>query len=204
MATGGISTPGNPGVQGLNLDELTAAVEEAHKLGARTAAHAHSPEGIKAALGAGIDTIEHAAFADDEAFEMLKSSGTTLVPTVSALNNIAAGVGIPDDTVEKSLAARATYRANTARAIGAGVKIAAGTDAGTAFNPIGGLVDELEMYVTGGVIAPGYRADLLVLAEDPRAGLAALRRPVRVVARGRMLDPAWLDTTIEEYASVLA
>jgi imidazolonepropionase-like amidohydrolase len=227
MATGGISTPGNPGVQGLNLDELTAAVEEAHKLGARTAAHAHSPEGIKAALGAGIDTIEHAAFADDEAFEMLKSSGTTLVPTVSALNNIAAGVGIPDDTVEKSLAARETYRASTARAIGAGVKIAAGTDAGTAFNAIGGLVDELEMYVTGGmtayeavrsatvhagpilgekvgVIAPGYGADLLVLAEDPRAGLAALRRPVRVVARGRMLDPAWLDATIEEYASVLA
>ena len=158
---------------------------------------------------------------------MLKSSGTTLVPTVSALNNIAHGVGIPDDTVEKSLAARETYRESTARAIGAGVKIAAGTDAGTAFNPIGGLVDELEMYLAGGmtayeavrsatvhagpilgdkvgVIAPGNRADLVILAEDPRADLTALRRPVRVVARGRVLDPAWLDATIEEYTSVLA
>lgn len=227
MATGGISTPGNPGVQGLNLDELTAAVDEAHKLGVRTAAHAHSPSGITAALAAGIDTIEHAAFADDETIERLKTTGTTLVPTVSALNNIAPGVGIPDDTVEKSLAARETYRASTARAIGAGVRIAAGTDAGTAFNPIGGLVDELEMYCVGGMsafeavrsatvnagsvlgtkvgmIEPGYRADLLVLAADPRQDVTVLRRPSQVIARGRVLHRSWLDDTIEEYAGVLA
>jgi imidazolonepropionase-like amidohydrolase len=227
MATGGISTPGNPGVPGLNLDEMIAAVEEAHKLGARVAAHAHSPAGIIAALTAGVDTIEHAAFADDEALELLKTTNATLVPTVSALNNIAPGVGIPDDTVEKSLAARETYRASTARAIGAGVRIAAGTDAGTAFNPIGGLVDELEMYCAGGMsafeavrsatvhagavvggqvgmIAPGYRADLLVLADDPRTDIAALRKPSRVIARGRVLNRAWLDETLEEYSGVLA
>jgi imidazolonepropionase-like amidohydrolase len=227
MATGGISTPGNPGVPGLNLDEMIAAVEEAHKLGARVAAHAHSPAGIIAALTAGVDTIEHAAFADDEALELLKSTNATLVPTVSALNNIAPGVGIPDDTVEKSLAARETYRASTARAIGAGVRIAAGTDAGTAFNAIGGLVDELEMYCAGGMsafeavrsatvhagavvggqvgmIAPGYRADLLVLADDPRTDIAALRKPSRVIARGRVLNRAWLDETLEEYSGVLA
>lgn len=227
MATGGISTPGNPGVPGLNLDEMIAAVEEAHKLGARVAAHAHSPAGIIAALTAGVDTIEHAAFADDEALELLKSTNATLVPTVSALNNIAPGVGIPDDTVEKSLAARETYRASTARAIGAGVRIAAGTDAGTALNPIGGLVDELEMYCAGGMsafeavrsatvragavvggqvgmIAPGYRADLLVLADDPRTDIAALRKPSRVIARGRVLNRAWLDETLEEYSGVLA
>jgi imidazolonepropionase-like amidohydrolase len=227
MATGGISTPGNPGVPGLNLDEMIAAVEEAHKLGARVAAHAHSPAGIIAALTAGVDTIEHAAFADDEALELLKSTNATLVPTVSALNNIAPGVGIPDDTVEKSLAARETYRASTARAIGAGVRIAAGTDAGTAFNAIGGLVDELEMYCAGGMsafeavrsatvhagavvggqvgmIAPGYRADLLALADDPRTDIAALRKPSRVIARGRVLNRAWLDETLEEYSGVLA
>jgi imidazolonepropionase-like amidohydrolase len=227
MATGGISTPGNPGVPGLNLDEMTAAVEEAHKLGARVAAHAHSPAGIVAALRAGVDTIEHAAFADDDALELIKSTGATLVPTVSALNNIAPGVGIPDDTVEKSLAARETYRASTARAIGAGVRIAAGTDAGTAFNPIGGLVDELEMYCAAGMsafeavraatvragavvggqvgmIAAGYRADLLVLADDPRTDIAALRKPSRVIARGKVLNRAWLDDTLEEYAGVLA
>jgi imidazolonepropionase-like amidohydrolase len=227
MATGGISTPGNPGVPGLNLDEMTAAVEEAHKLGARVAAHAHAPAGIVAALTAGVDTIEHAAFADDNAFELLKSTDATLVPTVSALNNIAPGVGIPDDTVEKSLAARETYRASTARAIHAGVRIAAGTDAGTAFNPIGGLIDELEMYCAAGMsafeavrsatvhagplvggqvgmISPGYRADLLVLADDPRTDIAALRKPSRVIARGKVLNRAWLEETIEEYAGVLA
>jgi imidazolonepropionase-like amidohydrolase len=227
MATGGISTPGNPGVPGLNLDEMTAAVEEAHKLGARVAAHAHSPAGITAALTAGVDTIEHAAFADDDALGLLKSTGTTLVPTVSALNNIAPGVGIPDDTVEKSLAARETYRANTARAIGAGVRIAAGTDAGTAFNPIGGLVDELDMYRAGGmsayeavrsatvhagpvvggqvgIIAPGYRADLLVLDEDPREDLTVLRKPGRIISRGKVLHRDWIDETLAEYAGVLA
>jgi imidazolonepropionase-like amidohydrolase len=226
MATGGISTPGNPGVQGLNLDEMSAAVEEAHKLGVRVAAHAHAPAGIMAALTAGVDTIEHAAFADDETLDRLKTTDTTLVPTVSALNNIAPGVGIPDDTVEKSLAARETYRASTARAIAAGVRIAAGTDAGTAFNPIGGLVDELEMYCAGGMTAfdavrtatvnagsvlgakvgmiePGYRADLLVFEADPRTDVDILRRPSRVISRGRVLSRSWLDDTIEEYADVL-
>jgi imidazolonepropionase-like amidohydrolase len=144
-----------------------------------------------------------------------------------ALNPIAPGVGIPDDTVEKSLAARATYRANTARAISVGVHIAAGTDAGTALNPIGGLLEELDMYcdagmsafeavrtatvnagpVVGakvGMIAPGYRADLLVLGGDPRADLAVLREPSLVISRGRVVERAWLEETLGEYAGVLA
>jgi imidazolonepropionase-like amidohydrolase len=227
MATGGISTPGNPGLPGLTVEEMSAAVEEAHKLGAQVAAHAHAPEGIIAALTSGVDTIEHAAFADDDALKLMKSIGTTLVPTVSALNPIAPGVGIPDDTVEKSLAARATYRANTARAISVGVHIAAGTDAGTALNPIGGLVDELQMYCDAGMsafdavrtatvnagpvigakvgmITPGYRADLLVLTRDPRTDIAALREPGLVIARGQVVKRTWLDETLGEYAGVLA
>jgi imidazolonepropionase-like amidohydrolase len=205
---------------------MSAAVHEAHRLGARVAAHAHAPEGIIAALTSGVDTIEHAAFADDEAIQLMKSTDTTLVPTVSALNPIAPGVGIPDDTVEKSLAARETYRANTARAISAGVRVAAGTDAGTALNPIGGLVDELQMYCDAGMsvfeavrsatvhagpvlgakvgmIEPGYRADLLVLNGDPRADLAVLRDPGLVISRGRVVQRVWLEETLGEYASVL-
>jgi imidazolonepropionase-like amidohydrolase len=227
MATGGISTPGNPGAPGLTVEEMSAAVEEAHKLGALVAAHAHAPEGIIAALTSGVDTIEHAAFADDEALQLMKSTGTTLVPTVTALNPIAPGVGIPADTVEKSLAARDTYRANTARAISAGVRVAAGTDAGTALNPIGGLLDELQMYcdagmsafeavrtatvnagpVVGakvGMVTPGYRADLLVLGGDPRTDLAVLREPTLVISRGRVVRRAWLDETLGDYAGVLA
>jgi imidazolonepropionase-like amidohydrolase len=55
-----------------------------------------------------------------------------------------------------------------------------------------------------GMIAPGYRADLLVLADDPRTDIAALRKPSRVIARGRVLNRAWLDETLEEYSGVLA
>lgn len=226
MATGGISTPGNPGSPGLTAEEMSAAVDEAHRRGAQVAAHAHAPEGIIAALNAGVDTIEHAAFADDEALQLMKSTDTTLVPTVTALNPIAPGVGIPEDTVEKSLAARDTYRANTARAISAGIRVAAGTDAGTALNPIGGLVDELQMYCDAGMSAleavrtatvnagpvigakvgminPGYRADLLVLAGDPRTDIAVLREPSLVISRGRVVQRAWLDETLADYARVL-
>ncbi|HEY3751087.1 MAG TPA: amidohydrolase family protein [Pseudonocardiaceae bacterium] len=226
MATGGISTPGDPAAQGLGQAEMTVAVEEAHRHGASVAAHAHSPAGIIAALRAGVDTIEHGAYVDDEAIDLMLSLGRTLVPTVSALNPIAPGLGIPEDTVAKSIAAREIFRASVGRAVRAGVHIAAGTDAGTAFNPIGGLADELDLYVAGGMtaydalrsatvsagpvlglqvgmIAPGYRADLIVVESDPRADVDALRKPVRVVARGRALDMAWLDDTLAEYEGVL-
>ncbi|HEY2041024.1 MAG TPA: amidohydrolase family protein [Jatrophihabitans sp.] len=227
MATGGISTPGHPDAAQFTLEELTAAVNEAHNFGLQVAAHAHAAAGIRMALEAGVDTIEHAGFADEATLEMIKQYGRTLVPTVSALNNIADGAGIPADTVHKSLQARETYRANTAKAIDAGVRIAAGTDAGTALNPLGGLVDELEMYCQRGMsvveairsatvnagplvqsqvgtIEVGFRADLLVVASDPRQDLAALRQPLAVIARGRRVPQSWLTETIDELAEVVA
>ncbi|WP_404501474.1 amidohydrolase family protein [Arthrobacter sp. GAS37] len=232
MATGGISSPGNPGLAQLTVEEMSVAVEEAHKAGLSVAAHAHAPDGIANAIEAGVDTIEHAAFASDRSFEIMKTNGTMLVPTVSALNPIQAGVGIPAATVDKSLRAREIFRESTARAIAAGVRIAAGTDAGTAFNPIGGLLDEMQMYVDGGltaadalrtatvnagplvrapgtgspevgVIAIGSRADLLVANGDPRSDLEALRRPAHVIANGRLVDLDWVDKTIGELAGML-
>jgi imidazolonepropionase-like amidohydrolase len=227
MASGGISTPGDPGIPQFTLDEMRAAVDEAHRFGRQVAAHAHAARAITLALEAGVDSIEHAAFADQEALESLLRHDRTLVPTVSALNEIAEGVGIPAQTVAKSLAARETYRRNTAAAIAAGVKIASGTDAGTAFNPIGGLVDELEMYGKRGMTAhealraatvhagpligpevgriePGWRADLLVLPGDPRADLSVLRRPSAVISRGRVLSVASLEGSVAELASAVA
>jgi imidazolonepropionase-like amidohydrolase len=227
MASGGISTPGDPGIPQFTLDEMHAAVDEAHRFGRQVAAHAHAARAITLALEAGVDSIEHAAFADQGALESLLRYDRTLVPTVSALNEIAEGVGIPAQTVAKSLAARETYRRNTAAAIAAGVKIASGTDAGTAFNPIGGLVDELEMYAKRGMTAcealraatvhagpligpevgriqPGWRADLLVLPGDPRADLSVLRRPSAVISRGRVLSVAGLKDSVVELASAVA
>jgi len=231
MATGGISSPGNPGLPQLGVSELAAGIEEAHKAGVLVAAHAHAPQGIANAIEAGVDTIEHAAFATDETYKLMLNAGVTLVPTVTALNPIADGIGIPKATVEKSLKAREIYRASTAAAIAAGVRIAAGTDAGTAFNPIGGLLDELIMYVERGmtttealraatvtagtlvrrvgddvrvgVVAVGARADLVVCERDPREGLEVLRRPAGVVIGGRPVDLGWVEETLTETASVL-
>jgi imidazolonepropionase-like amidohydrolase len=232
MATGGISSPGNPGLPQLGIPELAAGIEEAHKAGVLVAAHAHAPEGITNAIAAGVDTIEHAAFADDDNYKQMIAAGVTLVPTVIALNPIVDGIGIPAATVVKSLKAREIYRANTAKAIAAGVRIAAGTDAGTALNPIGGLLDELIMYVERGmsttdalraatvtagtlvrragedapvgVVAVGARADLLVAERDPRADLEVLRRPVGVVVGGRSVDLDWVDRSLDEVEPVLA
>jgi imidazolonepropionase-like amidohydrolase len=232
MATGGISSPGNPGLPQLGVPELAAGVEEAHKAGVLVAAHAHAPQGIRNAIEAGVDTIEHAAFADDDSYKQMIAAGVTLVPTVVALNPIADGIGIPAATVEKSLKAREIYRANTAKAIAAGVRIAAGTDAGTALNPIGCLLDELIMYVERGmsttealraatvtagplvrragddvpigILAVGARADLVIAERDPRADLEVLRRPRGVVLGGRAVDLGWVDRTLAEVAAVLA
>jgi imidazolonepropionase-like amidohydrolase len=153
------------------------------------------------------------------------------VPTVIALSPIAHGIGIPAATVEKSLTARNTYQDNTARAIAAGVTIAAGTDAGTALNPIGLLLDELIMYREGGmtetealrsatatagrlvrrvgenapvgVIETGARADLLIVDGDPRTDLELVRRPASVVIGGRPVDLAWVERTLNELEPVL-
>jgi imidazolonepropionase-like amidohydrolase len=227
MASGGISTPGDPSIPQFTVDEMHAAVDEAHRFGRQVAAHAHAARAIALAIEAGVDTIEHAGFADAEALELLVRHDRTLVPTVSALNEIMDGVGIPAQTVIKSLAARETYRRNTGLAITAGVRIAAGTDAGTAFNPIGGLVDELEMYCERGMTAelalraatvhagplidsnvgriePGFRADLLVVPEDPRADISVLRRPSAVISRGRVLSISSLEDSVAELAAAVA
>lgn len=183
--------------------------------------------GILAALAAGVDSIEHAAFVDDVALEALRKSTATLVPTVSALNRISPGLGIPDATVRKSLDARPTYRQSTGRAMMAAVRIAAGTDAGTALNPIGGRVDELLMYCEAGmtqvaalrtatssagaliggrlgVVDVGRPADLVVVPEDPREDLTVLRSPVHVVSRGRLMDLPWIEKTLQELGRVTA
>lgn len=226
MASGGISTPGDPSASQFTMEEMVAGVEEAHRLGRQVAAHAHAAAAIAVAVEAGVDSIEHAGFADAETLELLRSRDVTLVPTVMALNRIAEGAGIPSDTVAKSLAARETYRASTQAAIGAGVRIAAGTDAGTALNPLGDLVDELDMYCergmqpdaalraatvnAGRLIAPdvgmievGLQADLVVVRDDPRRDLSTLRDPVAVVSRGRRISLGWLDETIAELADVV-
>ena len=85
MATGGVLTPGvEPGSPQLSEEEMRAGVEEARHAGRRTASHAQGTTGIKNALRAGIDTIEHGIYLDDEAIEMMLKQGAVFVPTLAA------------------------------------------------------------------------------------------------------------------------
>jgi len=215
MATGGVLTQGvRAGAEAFTEAELRAGVEEAHKADKRTAAHAQGLAGIKNALRAGIDTIEHGAFDtwDDEALELLQSRW--LVPTLAAPDGILSGKGtLPAWMIEKTEPVAAKHRENTATAQQAGVRIAAGTDSGTPFNPHGNLPRELELLhsvglsltevlqaattvaaealdLTGqvGTLNPGAWADFVVWQHDPLDEISTYLNPLTVVCRGRRVD----------------
>ncbi|HMD33276.1 MAG TPA: amidohydrolase family protein [Candidatus Acidoferrales bacterium] len=117
----------------LTQAELDALVDEAHSLRLKTAAHAHGAEGAKRAIRAGIDSIEHGTFLDDEALDMMKAKGTYLVPTLMAHvgveERLAADPNVPEAIQIKGRAAIAALHDMMRRAIAKGVKIAFGTDA---------------------------------------------------------------------------
>lgn len=117
----------------LTQAELDALVDEAHALRMKAAAHAHGAEGAKRAIRAGIDSIEHGTFLDDEALDMMKARGTYLVPTLMAHvgveERLAADPGVPAAIQAKGRAAIAALQDMMHRAIAKGVKIALGTDA---------------------------------------------------------------------------
>ncbi len=155
MATGGVMTEGvEPGAPQLTEAEMAAAIAEAHKAGRKTATHAQGTEGIKNALRAGIDSIEHGVFLDDEAIELMLENDVYLVPTLAAVHCIVEeGVeaGIPEFAVKKSEAVMESHIRSFQMAREAGVKIAMGTDAGTPLNLHGANLYELELMVEYGM-----------------------------------------------------
>ncbi len=218
MATGGVLTPGvEPGAQQLGEEEIRAAVEEAHKVGKLIATHAQGTEGIKAALRAGIDTVEHGIFLDEEAIQMMVERGVVFVPTLAAPYQIVeAGEerGIPAYALEKSRRVLEAHSRSFEWAVSAGVTVAAGNDGGTPFNPSHDLVTELRLMTEHGLdtlgairaatlgsakalglseetgtVQAGKWADLLVLEEgaDPLADITALSRAWMVVKRGKVV-----------------
>jgi imidazolonepropionase-like amidohydrolase len=213
MATGGVLTPGvDPTQTTFQLEELQAAVEEAHKAGKRAASHAIGNRGIKNALRAGIDSIEHGFYLDDEAIELALKNGSFLVPTLIAVDQIVnngAARGIPEWVVRKAESESGHHRESFVAAVKSGVRIAAGTDAGTPFNPHGDLALELEKMVefglppmlalvaaTGnaaellriedevGTIQAGKVADLILVDGDPLQQMSVMRRPSLVMKGG--------------------
>jgi imidazolonepropionase-like amidohydrolase len=133
-ATGGVLSEGDAvGATQYTFEELKAMVDEAHKLERKVAAHAHGTEGIKIAVRAGVSSIEHGSFLDEEGARMMKERGTFLVPTLSAAEAVerAAKTGILKGLrAEKALAAAAAVRHAIRLAVANKIQIALGTDAG--------------------------------------------------------------------------
>jgi imidazolonepropionase-like amidohydrolase len=217
MATGGMMTGGRQaGQPQLTVEEMAAAVDEAHKRGVPVAAHAESRIGVLNAIAAGVDSVEHGHGGDEQAIEQMLARRVALVPTILSDRRIiehGVGAGIPDFVVEQCDALHQSLVVFLERAIEAGVTIAAGNDGGAPLVPIGDMAGELELYRKHGMstqaalasattataalfgledvglVETGYVADLLVLDGDPLASTSALRSPRSIVRGGVVLEP---------------
>lgn len=202
MASGGTVSHGDdPHAPEFSLKEMKAIISAAHDLGIKVAAHSHAAAGIRRAVEAGVDSIEHGSFMGAQEAAMMAAAGTALVPTFSIgawlTDGEDRGVGPSSDTREGSQRGREALR----HAIDAGVLIVAGTDAGGNVCPFGHHARELELYVEAGMssadalrtatvnaarlfgtedqlgsITPGKLADLVVVAGDPLQDIGVLRR----------------------------
>jgi imidazolonepropionase-like amidohydrolase len=213
MATGAVLAPAHerPGDAQLTPEELRAAVETAHGMGRRVAAHAHGIEGIRRAVAAGVDTIEHGTHLHEDraVARAMAERGIFLVPTLKALANIADGPGVPEEVAAKARDRRTDRDATFRAALEEGVPVAMGTDAATPFNLHGENAEELAIMVALGMtpqqaihsatsvaaralgredigaLAAGRIADLAVWSGDPIADIAVLRRaPLAVFVGG--------------------
>ena len=133
-ATGGVLSKGDsPGAPSFTLDELKVAAEEAHTAGRKIAAHAHGTEGIRRAILAGFDSIEHASLADDEDIKLALQHGTYFVMDIyndDYLLGQAVKFGLPQENIDKERRIGRLQRETFRKAVQAGVKMAFGTDAG--------------------------------------------------------------------------
>ena len=213
LATGAVLTPhSQPAAQEFTYEELRAAVEEAGKAGLKVAAHAHSPAGAKDAIRAGVASIEHGSFLDDEALRMMKERGVFLVPDLYNHEVILAGRarGYPEEFIEKERAAGESQRRVFRRALELGVRIAYGTDA--AVIPHGDNARQFAVYVAHGMsplaalrsatleaaellgwadrvgsLEPGKLADLIAVDGNPLEDVHVLERVGFVMKDGRVV-----------------
>jgi imidazolonepropionase-like amidohydrolase len=152
-ATGGVLSKGDdPQASQYTLEEMQAIVADAHRLGRKVAAHAHGAQGILWATEAGVDSIEHGSYINDEAIAEMKKRGTYLVPTLYLEDWMLEKGNLPPFYHQKMLDTIAVAKGNIKHAMQAGVKIALGTDA--AVYPHGLNAHELDVYVNQLGMAP--------------------------------------------------
>jgi imidazolonepropionase-like amidohydrolase len=186
-ATGGVLSPTDDvDTPQLTQEELNAIVDEAHALRRKTAAHAHGAEGAKRAIRAGIDSIEHGTFLDDEALDMMKQRGTFLVPTLMATQGIQEqidkGIYIPPAILAKAKTAIASIHQTFQRALAKGVKIGLGTDA--AVYPHGRNVEEFHQMADLGM----KPIDALKAGTSMDAELLGLADKIGTLEAGKIAD----------------
>ena len=210
-ATAGVlSLEGPVGAQQYSYEELKAIVDEAARHGIKVAAHAHGTDGIKAAVRAGVASIEHGSQLDDEAIGLMKEKGTYLVPTTYLVDRINLAV-LPPPIRAKAEKILPVARESLRKAIAAGVKIAFGTDAGV--YPHGENAREFAVYVKLGMttidalrtatiraadllgvsdrgsIEAGKLADLIAVPGNPLTDIAATERVSWVMVGGKVIGP---------------
>jgi imidazolonepropionase-like amidohydrolase len=186
-ATGGVlSLTDDVDTPQLTQEELNSLVAEAHALRRKTAAHAHGATGAKRAIRAGIDSIEHGSFLDDEALDMMKARGTVLVPTLMAVwwigNHLEHGVYFPPEIAAKARQAIASIDQMFAKALAKGVIIGLGTDA--AVEPHGLNGKEFELMVKRGM----KPLDALKAGTSVDAELLGLSKTLGTLEKGKVAD----------------
>lgn len=212
-ATGGVfSRNTEPGQQQMNFAELRAAVEEASQWGMQVAAHAHGAAGIKEAIRAGVNTIEHASLIDDEGIALAKKHGAWLSMDIYNGDYTAENGkknGVLEDNLRKDREVTEVQRQNFRRAHAAGAKMVFGTDAGV--HPHGNNGKQFAVMVKYGmtplqaiqsatinasealarkdvgVIEPGRFADMVAVQGDPTVDVRLLEAPALVIQAGNVV-----------------
>ncbi len=216
-ATGGVLSKGTKvGVQQYSLEELKSVVDEAHRRGITVAAHAHGAEGINAAIQAGVDTIEHASFIDEEGIRLAKKNGTVLSMDIYVTEFILGEgekAGILEESLEKERKTGGTQRENFRKAVQAGVPMVMGTDAGV--YPHGDNLYQLSRMVEFGMtpmqalraasinaakvlnqeenigsVSVGKSADLIAVKGNPLDNISLLEDVVFVMKDGEVVKSA--------------
>ena len=194
----------------LTQAELDALVDEAHALGRKTAAHAHGAEGAKRAIRAGIDSIEHGSFLDDEAFELMRKKGTAFVPTpLPCIMERLRAAKAPAHIIEKAASADGRAVETLKRAVAKNARIAFGSDA--AVCPHGTQLNQFAIFVRAGMkplaairtatsvdaallgvpdrgtLEAGKLADVVAVPGDPSRDIAVMERLFFVMKGGTVV-----------------
>lgn len=213
-ATGGVMSKGtNVGVQQYTFEEMQAIVREAHQRGRTVAAHAHGTEGIKTAIRAGVDSIEHASFIDDEGIALAKEKGTYLSMDIYVTEYIlgrGAALGILEESLAKERVVGRTQRENFSKAVDAGINMVMGTDAGIfphaesprqlsrmvqfGMTPVQALqaatingATLLGKETEFGSISPGKFADIIAVSGNPLDDISVVEDVRFVMKEGRVV-----------------